>query len=106
MGRAGAVRNVVGTESLGTAVAGDEWRFTPAGWRRTAKVRGEKTVATGEPPRVLSIDLRAGRLLSRDRDLAGREPAAAAPLARALGVRELLVIDLARVGSGAGPPLG
>ena len=35
----------------------------------------------------------------------GRDPADAAPLARALAVSELLVIDLARVGSGSGPPL-
>jgi phosphoribosylformimino-5-aminoimidazole carboxamide ribotide isomerase len=40
-----------------------------------------------------------------DPELADREPIAAAPLARALNVRELLVIDLARVGSGSGPPL-
>ena len=53
-------------------------------------------------PRVLSVDLRDGRLISPRPELAGREPAAAAPLATALGVRELLVIDLARVGSGSG----
>jgi HisA/HisF family protein len=105
LARAGAVRNVVGTESLGTAGAGNVWRFTASERRWNAKVRGEKALATPEPPHVLSIDLAAGRLLSRDPELAGREPAAAAPLARALGVRELLVIDLARVGSAAGPPL-
>ena len=54
---------------------------------------------------MLSVDLRGGGLISPDPELAGREPAAAAPLARALGVRELLVIDLARVGSGSGPQL-
>jgi phosphoribosylformimino-5-aminoimidazole carboxamide ribotide isomerase len=53
---------------------------------------------------VLSVDLREGRLISPAPELAGRPPAAAAPLARALDVRELLVIDLARVGSGSGPP--
>ena len=78
--RAGVARNVVGTESLG---AGDEV----------------------ESPVVLSIDLRDGRLISPDRRLAGRAPSAAAPLALALGAREVLVIDLARVGSGSGPPL-
>ena len=78
--RAGVARNVVGTESLGPA-------------------------AEITPPVVLSVDLRDGRLISRDPALAGREPAAAVPLARALGVSELLVIDLASVGSGAGPPL-
>jgi len=78
--RAGVARNVVGTESLG---AGSEIT----------------------PPVVLSVDLREGRLISRDPELAGREPAAVVPLARALGAGELLVIDLARVGSGSGPPL-
>lgn len=78
--RAGVARNVVGTESLepGTEIAS---------------------------PALLSVDLRDGRLISPDPELAGREPATAAPLARALNVQELLVIDLARVGSGSGPPL-
>jgi phosphoribosylformimino-5-aminoimidazole carboxamide ribotide isomerase len=83
--RAGVARNVVGTESLG-----------PGSLSKAGRSR---------PPRVLSVDLRDGRLISRDPELAGRSPAAAAPLARALDVRELLVIDLARVGSGDGPPL-
>jgi phosphoribosylformimino-5-aminoimidazole carboxamide ribotide isomerase len=78
--RAGVARNVVGTESLDTG-------------------------AEITRPVVLSIDLRDGRLISPDPALAGRGPTAAAPLARALSVREVLVIDLARVGSGSGPPL-
>jgi phosphoribosylformimino-5-aminoimidazole carboxamide ribotide isomerase len=87
LARAGVARNVVGTESLG-----------PDG-------PGECCVAASAPPAVLSIDLRDGRLISPRAELAGREPTAAAPLATALGVRELLVIDLARVGSASGPPL-
>ncbi len=78
--RAGVARNVVGTESL-------------------------EPGAEITPPVVLSVDLRDGRLISRDPELAGRDPAAVVPLARALGADELLVIDLARVGSGSGPPL-
>jgi phosphoribosylformimino-5-aminoimidazole carboxamide ribotide isomerase len=78
--RAGVARNVVGTESLGPGLEIDG-------------------------PVVLSVDLRDGRLISPNPELAGRAAAAAAPLARALGVDELLVIDLARVGSGAGPAL-
>jgi uncharacterized protein related to proFAR isomerase len=54
---------------------------------------------------VLSVDLRDGVLISPRPQLAGRGPEAAVRLARELGVRELLVIDLARVGSRAGPPL-
>jgi HisA/HisF family protein len=82
--RAGAARNVVGTESLGP---------------------GAPPEGDGGPSLVLSVDLRDGRLISPDAALAGRSPAAAAPLARAMAVSEVLVIDLARVGSGAGPPL-
>jgi HisA/HisF family protein len=82
--RAGVARNVVGTESLGP---------------------GSQPGVCGKPPLVLSVDLRDGRLISPDPELAGSAPTAAAPLARALNVRELLVIDLARVGSGSGPPL-
>jgi phosphoribosylformimino-5-aminoimidazole carboxamide ribotide isomerase len=90
LARAGAARNVVGTESLRAGGAD-----TP----------GERSDAGRPPQRVLSIDLRDGRLISPRLELAGRDPAAAAPLAIALGVHELLVIDLARVGSGAGPPI-
>jgi HisA/HisF family protein len=86
LARAGVARNVIGTESLGPDPA--LGRPDPPG-----------------PPHVLSVDLRDGRLISADPDLAGRDPAAAAPLAQALDVRGLLVIDLLRVGSGAGPPL-
>lgn len=86
---AGVARNVVGTESL----TGDEADEDEAA-NRTTTLR-----------RVLSIDLREGKLISPRRELAGREAVAAASLATALGVRELLVIDLALVGSGAGPPL-
>jgi phosphoribosylformimino-5-aminoimidazole carboxamide ribotide isomerase len=78
--RAGAARNVVGTESLGP---------NPDLTR----------------PVVLSVDLRDGRLISRDPELADGGPTAAAALAQALNVSELLVIDLARVGSGSGPAL-
>lgn len=87
LARAGAARNVIGTESI-----------------RPGFLTGRES-SPPDPPLVLSVDLREGELISPDPGLAGREPAAAAPLARALGVREVLVIDLARVGSGSGPPL-
>jgi phosphoribosylformimino-5-aminoimidazole carboxamide ribotide isomerase len=82
--RAGVARNVIGTESLEPLPAREP---------------------SPTPPMVLSVDLRDGRLISPDPELAGRPPADAVPLARSLHVDELLVIDLARVGSGAGPPL-
>jgi phosphoribosylformimino-5-aminoimidazole carboxamide ribotide isomerase len=78
----GVSRRVIGTESLPGAES-----------------------SPGAAPLVLSVDLRDGRLISRDPALAGREAVAAVPLARGLGVAELLVIDLALVGSGEGPPL-
>jgi len=80
----GAHRVVVGTETLTDADALDR--------------------LLGEPGAVvLSLDLRDGRVLSRDPRLAGL-PAldAVARLARA-GLREVIVLDLARVGSGMGP---
>jgi HisA/HisF family protein len=84
LAQAGVERNVIGTESIAP---------------------GRATPPTLQPPVVLSVDLRDGKLISPDPDLAGRHAAAAASLARTLGVREVIVIDLARVGSGAGPPL-
>ncbi len=87
LARIGVSRNVVGTESLGPDAAEELSAGAPA------------------PPRVLSVDLRDGRLISPRPELSGRDPAAAAPLATALGVREVLVIDLQRVGSRSGPPL-
>jgi HisA/HisF family protein len=87
LARAGVARNVVGTESLGRDAEDEEADNAAA------------------PRRVLSIDLRDGQLISPRPELAGREAVAAAALASNLGVRELLVIDLARVGSGSGPPL-
>jgi phosphoribosylformimino-5-aminoimidazole carboxamide ribotide isomerase len=83
LGSAGAARNVIGTESL-----------SDAGYE-----------GGGGPAPVLSVDLRDGVLISPRSQLAGSGPDAAIGLAVELGARELLVIDLARVGSRAGPPL-
>jgi phosphoribosylformimino-5-aminoimidazole carboxamide ribotide isomerase len=62
-------------------------------------------LAEPSPPLVLSVDLRQGKLISPDPEFAGREPTAAVPLAKLMGVNELLVTDLTRVGSGSGPSL-
>jgi phosphoribosylformimino-5-aminoimidazole carboxamide ribotide isomerase len=72
------VRVVVGTETLTDADALDHL-----------------------PDTVLSVDLRDGRTLSRDPRLAGL-PALDA-VERLAGPREVIVLDLARVGTGAGP---
>jgi phosphoribosylformimino-5-aminoimidazole carboxamide ribotide isomerase len=53
------------------------------------------------PDAILSLDLRDGRTLSRDPQLAGR-PALDA-LAHLRPTHELIVLDLARVGTSAGP---
>ena len=52
---------------------------------------------------VLSVDLRDGRLLSPDPQLAGLSALDAVARLRRPGLREVIVLDLARVGSGAGP---
>jgi phosphoribosylformimino-5-aminoimidazole carboxamide ribotide isomerase len=92
LAQAGVTRNVVGTESVGSAL-------------EVSHLHSMRPNSDAKPRTVLSVDLRDGRLISPRPELAGREPAAAAPLAEGLGAREVLVIDLARVGSGNGPPL-
>jgi phosphoribosylformimino-5-aminoimidazole carboxamide ribotide isomerase len=81
----GAARAIVGTETLKNAAA-------------FAELPLERL--------VLSLDMRAGRVLARDPELATLGPdEALARLARA-GLRETIVLDLARVGSGEGPDVG
>ena len=55
---------------------------------------------------VLSVDLRDGRLLSPDPQLAGLPALDAVARLHRPGLREAIVLDLARVGSGAGPDVG
>jgi phosphoribosylformimino-5-aminoimidazole carboxamide ribotide isomerase len=52
---------------------------------------------------VLSVDLRDGRVLSPDAQLAGVPAMDALARLHRAGLREAIVLDLARVGSGAGP---
>jgi phosphoribosylformimino-5-aminoimidazole carboxamide ribotide isomerase len=52
---------------------------------------------------ILSVDLRAGRLLSPDAQLAGLPARDAVAHLHRTGLREAIVLDLARVGSGVGP---
>jgi phosphoribosylformimino-5-aminoimidazole carboxamide ribotide isomerase len=52
---------------------------------------------------VLSVDLREGRVLSPDPQLAGAPAMDALARLQRAGLREAIVLDLARVGSGAGP---
>jgi phosphoribosylformimino-5-aminoimidazole carboxamide ribotide isomerase len=82
----GAARVVIATETLADPAALERLR-----------------AGLPDAPLVLSLDLRAGRVLSPGPELA--ELGAAEALARLerSGVREVIVLDLARVGSGAGP---
>jgi len=82
----GVARVVIGTESLPGAEA----------FRR---LRAELP----EAPLVLSLDLRAGRLLSPGPTLSGLAAGDALAHFVAAGAREAIVLDLARVGSGEGP---
>ena len=82
----GAARVVVGTETLADQAA-------------LERLRAELPDA----PLVLSLDLRAGRVVSPDRELARLGAAEALARLGHSGVREVIVLDLARVGSGAGP---
>jgi phosphoribosylformimino-5-aminoimidazole carboxamide ribotide isomerase len=82
----GVARVVIGTETL-------------PGTDAFARLRSELPDA----PLVLSLDLRGGQVLSPDPALAGLAAADAFARLTDAGVREAIVLDLARVGSGAGP---
>ncbi len=82
----GAARVVIGTETLAGAAA----------------LAGLRAVLP-DAPLVLSLDLRAGRVLSPDPDLARVSPREALRRLAAAGIGEAIVLDLARVGSGEGP---
>jgi phosphoribosylformimino-5-aminoimidazole carboxamide ribotide isomerase len=82
----GAHRVIVGTETLPRAAALD---------RLLAEVP--------DGALILSVDLRDGRALSPDPRLAGLPALDAVARLHRPGLREAIVLDLARVGSGAGP---
>jgi HisA/HisF family protein len=85
----GARRVIVGTETLAGAAALD---------RLLADLPDGAV--------ILSVDLREGRVLSPDPQLAGRSAPDALAQLRRPGLREAIVLDLARVGSGEGPDVG
>ena len=58
------------------------------------------------PEAILSVDLREGRALSPDPRLGGLPALDALARLHRPGLREVIVLDLARVGSGAGPDVG
>jgi phosphoribosylformimino-5-aminoimidazole carboxamide ribotide isomerase len=78
----GAARVIVGTETLVDAAAFAELPLDRL---------------------VLSLDMRAGHVLARDPELATLGPGEALARLTRAGLREAIVLDLARVGSGEGP---
>jgi phosphoribosylformimino-5-aminoimidazole carboxamide ribotide isomerase len=82
----GATRVVIGTETLADPAA-------------LERLRAELP----DVPLVLSLDLREGRVLSPDAELARLGAAEALGRLAGSGVREVIVLELARVGSEAGP---
>jgi phosphoribosylformimino-5-aminoimidazole carboxamide ribotide isomerase len=81
----GAARAIVGTETLADAATFAELPLDRL---------------------VLSLDMRAGRVLARDPELAALGPGEALARLTRAGLREAIVLDLARVGSGEGPDVG
>lgn len=60
------------------------------------------TATVGPDRLVFSLDLRNGRPLTMARDFAEHSPGQIAAIAYAAGLREMIVLDLARVGVGQG----
>jgi phosphoribosylformimino-5-aminoimidazole carboxamide ribotide isomerase len=94
----GAARVVVGSETLQDVAA------------LAAIVHALGEPAAGAPvpggaAAILSLDHRDGRLLGGSPAVAAIEPPELAALAWAAGIRTFIVLDLARVGARAGPPL-
>ena len=82
----GPVRVVVGTETL----------------EHVAEVSAI-VAEVGRNNTVVSLDLRNGAVVSRSRDLAAAMAEDVAGLLAAQGIGAMIVLDLARVGGGAGP---
>ena len=82
----GAAHVVIGTETLADRAA-------------IERLRAELPDA----PLVLSLDLRAGRVISSDPELARLGAAEALARLGPAGIREVIVLDLTRVGADAGP---
>lgn len=85
---AGAARVVVALETL-----------------RSMDELGAIVRAVGPERVTFSLDLRAGRPIAASPDLARSTPVALAAAAVGRGAGQLILLDLARVGQGLGPPL-
>jgi phosphoribosylformimino-5-aminoimidazole carboxamide ribotide isomerase len=122
----GATRVIVGLETLPAASdprsalevlaaaerSGRRVRLTDAGAGGQPNTPGQPNAppntdaATPAPTRaVFSLDLRAGQPSAADPALRSLPPLAIAELAAACGIATIIVLDLARVGTGTGPDL-
>jgi phosphoribosylformimino-5-aminoimidazole carboxamide ribotide isomerase len=95
----GPVRPVVGTETLAGLDALGEILATARDPQSGPRGGGPRS---GEPSVVASLDLRAGELLTPAPELRGRRVEEAAALLAGAGIAEMIVLDLARVGTGTG----
>jgi phosphoribosylformimino-5-aminoimidazole carboxamide ribotide isomerase len=115
-----AITGTGGNDSIIAALAREAHVMVDAGVSEPERARalldlgvrrvvvGTETLADGDaidrlPDAVLSVDLRDGRVLSRDPRLAGLTAVDAVARLHPAGLHEVIVLDLARVGSGAGP---
>jgi phosphoribosylformimino-5-aminoimidazole carboxamide ribotide isomerase len=101
----GADRVVVGTETLPCPAAPTAPDASTGRGALSAPDALDRLL-TDVPDVVLSVDLREGRLLSPDPQLAGLQALDALARLHHPGLREAIVLDLARVGSGEGPDVG
>jgi HisA/HisF family protein len=115
-----AIAGTGGNDSIIAALAREARVMVDAGVSEPGRARalldlgvdrvvvGTETLADADvlhrlPDAVLSVDLRDGRLLSRDARLAGLPALDAVARLHPLGLREFIVLDLSRVGTGVGP---
>jgi phosphoribosylformimino-5-aminoimidazole carboxamide ribotide isomerase len=115
-----AIAGTGGNDAVIAALAGEARVMVDAGVSEPERARalldlgvarvvvGTETLADADaferlPDAVLSVDLRDGRVLSRDPRLAGLRAVEAVAHLHHPALREVIVLDLARVGSGAGP---
>ena len=102
----GAARVIIGLETLPSLPILD-----PRATIEQLVAAIEGAAPSGRPPAatpgraVFSLDLRAGQPLTAHPALAARSPLAIAELAAESGIGTIIVLDLARVGTGAGVDL-
>lgn len=105
---AGAARVIIGLETLPSLAHAAELAGTFHGGDASTghlphRQRLHRGASTG--PVLFSLDLRAGQPMTTIPALDGLEPLAVLERLHALGWRHFILLDVARVGMGGGPPL-